>query len=98
MTELKKIYRVIDGKQRFNAIFQFLGNQFPLQIDGHDYFFNDLDTDAQREILFCYPIFDVHYSWHDDKITDETLIDIFEQVNFLGTPQDIEHLNALKGQ
>ena len=88
---------VLDGKQRLNAIFQFIAGEFKIEIDGQLYGFNDLDDSLQSDITNPKGfIWDVHYSYSDDPISDETKIQIFEQINFLGTPQDIEHLNSLK--
>lgn len=87
---------VIDGKQRFNTIFEFLRGEFAIPFKNEHYFFQDLEVRAQREIEWAYPTWDIHYSYYDDPIKDETMIQIFEQVNFLGTPQDVKHLKKLK--
>lgn len=96
-----RLLKIIDGKQRFNAVFQFFDGQYPIFVDDQQYYFDDLADDAQKQIKFYIPRFDVHYHYgYDaaDTITDDIMIDIFERVNFLGTPQDIEHLNNLKNR
>jgi hypothetical protein len=85
-------FKVIDGKQRLTTLFDFLDNGFSITVNNKTYYYRDLPHDCQRQITGYYLIWDVHY----EPITDQTLIDIFEEVNFLGTPQDIEHLNSLK--
>lgn len=90
------ILYILDGKQRFTTILSFCRNEFPLYIENQEYFFKDLDDKCQREILGFSPKWDVHYSYGDQLISEQTMIDIFEEVNFLGTPQDINHLKRLK--
>jgi len=72
-------WQVIDGKQRMTTLFGFMKNQFPINYEGIAYFFKDLPVDCQRQILFYQDItVDVHYSYNDDPITDQTKIDLFE--------------------
>lgn len=90
-------WQVIDGKQRMTTLFGFMKNQFPINHEGSEYFFKDLPEDCQRQILSYQDItVDVHYSYDDEPITDQTKIDLFEEINWLGTPQDISHMNKLK--
>jgi len=89
-------FKVIDGKQRLTTIFSYLNNEFPIHVEGESYFYKALPKDCQKQIDFYYLTWDVHYSYPDEPITDDTLISLFEDCNFLGTPQDIEHLNFLK--
>lgn len=90
-------WQVIDGKQRMTTLFGYLKNEFPIVHEGTEYFFNDLPVDCQRQIKMYSEIrIDVHYSYADEPITDQTKIDLFEEINWLGTPQDINHLNKLK--
>lgn len=93
----KKIHQVIDGKQRLGCIFDFIDGIFPVIVNDVKYYYNDLDSELQRMITDpAVFIWDIHYSYPHDKISDETKIDLFEQINFLGTPQEINHLNNLK--
>ena len=90
------ILYIIDGKQRLTTILSFCRNEFPLYIENQEYFFKDLDDKCKSEILRFTPKWDVHYSYSDQLISDQTIIDIFEEVNFLGTSQDINRLKRLK--
>lgn len=90
------LFKVIDGKQRLTTAFDFMDNKFSIDIDGKPYFYKDLPEDAQREINGYNFKWDVHYDYPDKKIDDNTLIDIFEECNFLGTPQDKNHLDNLR--
>ena len=90
-------WQVIDGKQRMTTLFGYLKNEFPIVHEDVEYFFNDLPEDCQEQIIRYDEIsIDVHYSYDDAPITDRTKIDLFEEINWLGTPQDINHLNNLK--
>jgi hypothetical protein len=92
----KTIYKIIDGKQRLSTLISFYKNEFPIEWNGENYFFNDLDSDCQHEILYFDPLIDVAYEYDYDMISDDNKIAWFEMINFTGTPQDIEHLNNLK--
>lgn len=92
-------FLVLDEKQRMNTIFEFIQNKFsiPHPTTNDLIFYKDLDAQSQREITnphLC--IYDVRYSYPDQRISDDTLIDIFEDVNFLGTPQDVNHFVNIK--
>lgn len=92
-----EINQVLDGKQRLNTMFQFIDGEFSIEFGGESYVFDDLDQRLRNCILNPRGFkWDVHYSYWDDPISDETKIEIFERINFLGTPQEIEHLNRLK--
>jgi len=92
-------WKVIDGKQRLTTMFSFLDDEFPICVDGVEYYFSTLPPDCQRQIAH-YSLYsvDVHYSYDDAPISDDTMIDLFEEINWLGTPQDIEHMNNLKNK
>lgn len=92
----EKTLQVIDGKQRLNALFGFVLGEFPIIHNGNEYYFNELDKHAKMRITTFRPISDIGYSYDDDPISDEDKIAWFEQINFLGTPQDIEHMSRLK--
>jgi len=74
----------------------FFDNQFPIIVNGEEYFFNDLDSESQyvfNSLMFrCQRV----YEYPDQMISDDDKISWFEMINFAGTPQDIEHLNNLK--
>lgn len=95
----EEIYQIIDGKQRLTTILAFSNNEFPIVIDGVEYFYKDFDSVTQHD--FKRPIYaDVFYSHELDKnvknsqffLTDADKIAWFKKINFAGTPQDLEHL------
>lgn len=89
-------FKVIDGKQRLTTLFAFMNDEFTIEVDGVEYMFSELPIDCQKQIRFYNLTWDVHYHYDSDPITDQTLIDIFEDCNFLGTPVEIEHLKNLR--
>ena len=89
-------WEIIDGKQRLSTIFKYINNEFPIIINEGIFFFKDLPEDCQRQIEFFNLTVDVHYSYSYKPISDETKISLFEDCNWLGTPQDIEHFNKIK--
>lgn len=94
--ENERIYKVIDGKQRLSTLINFYRNEFPINWNNQDYHFDDLDSKAQSEIKLFGVQADVMYEYWDDLISDEDKIQWFEMINFMGTPQDQQHLNNLK--
>lgn len=88
--------KVIDGKQRLKTIEDFLNNEFSLLFNGLEYFYTDLDDDAQHKISTYTLLFNLIYEYDDIMLSDEQLISWFELVNFAGTPQDLDHLEKLK--
>lgn len=93
----ESFYKVIDGKQRLNALFEFIDNRFPVIYEGESYYYDDLDHQAQRVIALYNIIADVVY---DDDVMPQTekdvwLIKWFTQINFTGTPQEKQHLEYL---
>lgn len=94
----KYLWEVIDGKQRLTTIFDFLDNKFFIDLKNEEYFFKDLPEDCQKRI-FNYTLYtiDVHYNF-ENEISDDIKISLFEDINWLGTPQDIQHLKKLKNE
>ena len=91
----KVVYEIIDGKQRLNAIMDFLKNKFAVEVKETLYFFSDLDEILQCDLNRYSPRGDVAYSYYDNPIPDNEKIAWFEQINFTGTPQDEQHLKNL---
>lgn len=89
-------WQVIDGKQRLTTVFSFLNNEFYIEFEGQNYYYNDLPEDCKKQIAWFDFRWDIHYSYPENQITDQTKIDLFESINFFGTPVDIQHLNKLK--
>jgi len=92
----KNVYKIIDGKQRLSSLIGFLKGEFPIEWEGKEYYYNDLGESAQGEIRFYGVIGDLAYEDDSFPISDEQKIAWFEMINFAGTPQDEEHLKALK--
>lgn len=89
-------YKIIDGKQRLTTLISFYKGEFPIEYEGHEYFFKDLDEWAARSISHITLDSKRVYEYPDAMLTDDQKIAWFEMINFAGTPQDIEHLNNLK--
>jgi len=88
--------KFIDGKQRFTTIMSFYKNEFPIEVNGVDYFYFDMEEECQRLIKYFSFHFDIAYEYDYDMISDDDKIAWFEMINFAGTPQDVEHLKDLK--
>lgn len=91
----KDIWQVIDGKQRLSALVDFHNNKFTIEIEGQEYFLKDLPEDyilAFRAFTFRYYQVCEPY---EKPITDQQKINWFKLINFAGTAQDAEHLQAL---
>lgn len=91
-----KIFKVIDGKQRLSTWISFMKNEFPVIYNDQEFYYKDLDADAQYEFMYSYITADVGYEYEDVPISDNLKIQWFEMINFAGTPQDLEHLKYLK--
>ena len=87
---------VIDGKQRLTAIFNYIGNKFPIFVEGKEIYFKDLDSMAQFRILGYDLRVQLYYSYANDPITDDEKIIIFNHYNFAGTPQEESHKNKIQ--
>lgn len=89
--------KIIDGKQRITTIMAFIRNEFPIHLNGNEIFYDDLDPACKREITDS-PSYkwDFHYSYPQREISDDTLVELFEQINFFGTPQEADHLEKIK--
>lgn len=91
----KGVYKIIDGKQRLNAIISFYNNEFPIPCDDEIYYYNDLPKDVQFMIGNWHPNAQIAYSYWDDNISDDNLIKWFNLINFAGTEQELSHKNKL---
>lgn len=92
-----KIYQIIDGKQRLSTLISFVQNEFSIEFEGEEYYFDDLDEDTCKGEFMFQPIYaDIGYEYPEAPISDDDKIAWFEMINFAGTPQDAEHLKNLK--
>lgn len=89
-------YEVIDGKQRLTTIISYIKGEFPIEYGGYQFYYDDLPVDYQKIIYHSPVIADIAYSYEWEKITDDQKIELFEYVNWLGTPQDQEHMENLR--
>lgn len=95
----QSLYQVIDGKQRLTTVFDFIDNKFSIRgIDCVEYFYKDLDLYYQKKVWNYAFSKHVIYASQDSKlgdeyyISDDDKIDWFIYVNYLGTPQDENHI------
>lgn len=94
--ERSEILQIIDGKQRLSTMIDFYENKFSIEIDEIEYFINDLPEDYQiaiRHYYFRYYV--VNEEDIKNPIADAQKINWFKFINFVGTPQDMEHLKNL---
>ena len=95
-----KVYKIIDGKQRLLTIHKFLHNEFPITVGGEKVYYDDFSNELKEffEGRVNYFTGSVYYSDKIfDKLSDKTLILIFNYYNFSGTPQTKEHKDMLIG-
>ena len=95
---LDDTYQVIDGKQRLNTIIEFYSNKFSIEANGQQYFFSDFDDDCHHVFMTCPLRYFFVYDNTDKMFDDQFKIDWLEQINFAGTPMDLEHLRSLRGE
>lgn len=94
--EYKK-YQIIDGKQRLTTIKRFMDGQFAINIRGEEYFFEDLDAEAQHLINAAHTMrIQIYYEYDNNLITDEQKIIIFNKYNFMGEEQTEKHKAEIK--
>ncbi len=90
-------YKIVDGKQRLSTLIGFCRNEFTLDADGEEYLYSELPKEIKEVIDNFNILFNQTYEYPDDLIPDEVKINWFEMINFMGTPQDTQHLKKLKG-
>lgn len=81
---------IVDGKQRLNALYEFMTDKFP---DLHGNYFSDLSDYAQWEFE---DMLSFSYADMDEGTTDEDVIAAFLNVNFTGVPQSKEHIEYVE--
>lgn len=89
---------VIDGKQRLLTVQKFARNEFPITVNGEEYYFKDFDDDLKLYFSSRVDGFvaTVYYSYDDNPLTDDMKIILFNYYNFSGTQQTEEHKNMLQ--
>lgn len=91
------IYKVIDGKQRLSTILSYLNGDFAIYYKGQNIYYENLSPLSQHNIVDNRHFkWNVHYSYENNPIEDDVLIDLFEQVNFMGTNVEVEHFESIK--
>lgn len=81
---------LVDGKQRYSAIVEFVEGKFP---DLHGNYFNDLSGEAQRQFKGYRHL---TYVELDEKTTDEDTLAVFLAINFTGVPMSKEHIDYVR--
>lgn len=81
---------VVDGKQRLNAIKDFMENKFA---DSYGNYYKDLSENAQRS-LTKHQLFS--YAELPENSSDESVKEQFLRLNFCGVPQSKEHIEFVK--
>jgi lysyl-tRNA synthetase class I len=94
----KKIYKIIDGKQRLSSILGYCMGEFPIPCDDELFYFSELPKDIQNFLMRWEGNAQIAYSYEDEEISDEGLIKWFDLLNFAGTEPDKEHLELLKSK
>jgi hypothetical protein len=92
------VYMIVDGKQRFSALFDFVANKFPIPCENELFYFDELPTDVKNFLLRFEFQGQAAYSYPDKKISDAGLIQWFRLLNFAGTEQEKEHIELLKSK
>ena len=91
-----KYYEVLDGKQRLTTLFDFIDNKFPILYDGEEIYFNDLVEEDKKFLLHL----NVKYTRIlpirlNANLDLKYRLQIFLEVNYLGTKMSDEHLNNI---
>lgn len=81
---------LVDGKQRFHAILEFVLNKFP---DSYGNLFSDLSSNAQRKFINYRKL---TYVELDEKSTDQDVLNTFLAINFTGVPMSKEHIEYVQ--
>lgn len=81
---------VIDGKQRLNAMWDFVNDIFP---DKNGTYFGDMNREAQHRMI-SHQLFS--YSELPENSDDKEVLLQFLKLNFAGVPQSIEHIEYVK--
>lgn len=89
-TEHTAFADLVDGKQRFNALWDFVNDKFT---DLHGNYYSDLSTEAQHTFLSYRQLFYVEL---DEDTTDKDTLQVFLAINFTGVPMSKEHIEYVR--
>ena len=94
----KPVIQIIDGKQRLITIQRFVHNEFPITINGKEYFWNDFEEELKQRFRsrVGFLTATVYYSYDDTPVTDDMKIILFNYYNFSGSEQTEQHKNKLQ--
>jgi hypothetical protein len=81
---------LIDGKQRFITIFEFINNKFP---DLHGNYFDDFSNNAKVRFRNYN---NLTYVELNEDTKDKDVIEQFLAINFAGVPMSKEHIDFVK--
>ena len=83
-------FDIVDGKQRLNALFGFMNDEFP---DSNGKYYSDMSILARRRFenktVFT-------FARMDSATTDEEVLKVFLLINFSGRPMSREHLDYVE--
>lgn len=87
----QRVYKVVDGQHRLKCLRKFLNNEIPIHTKNGDIYYDNLDYTAQT--LFDNPSFRriEYYSYYDMPITDDQMLELFCNANFMEVEQSLEH-------
>lgn len=81
---------IVDGKQRINAILEFLMDKWP---DKNGYYYSEFSDYAVHKFLDHQLL---GYASLDENASDKNVIDCFLRTNFAGVPMSTDHLEFVK--
>jgi hypothetical protein len=73
-----------------------MNNEFSINVDGEEIFYKNCTQYFDRSSMLGTITANVFYSYEGQTFTDQDKINLFYSCSFLGTPQDVEHINAIK--
>lgn len=89
----KNVFEVIDGKQRLCTCFEFINNKFSIF---DNVFYRDLSAEDRTFILKHNVNYTRIEKLDNKNLSDEDKIELFLEINELGTKVSQEHLNRVK--
>ena len=83
-------YDIVDGKQRLNAIHEFMHDKFPM---ANGMYYSDFSVIARRKFEDLQVL---SFGEMDERTSDEETIQSFLCLNYTGVPQSKEHIDYVK--